>query len=92
MDHQIRHTGFRSLHRSLSQHVMFTNPRKWQPEILVFFADDTSCTSLLLPIILRSEVHVVEGISIRILQWPTCPVLLQSVKWIEEFCRVHEVQ
>jgi len=63
---------------------MSTNPRKWQTENIVFFGDDTSLISLLFPIILRSEVHDVERISIRILQWPRNTVLLPSVMWIED--------
>ena len=69
-DHQIRHTRVWSLDKPPSQQVMCTVSRKWQTENLVFFADGTSCISLLLPIILRSEVHEVEWISIRIFQWP----------------------
>jgi len=45
---------------ALSQQTMCRVPRKLQSENLVFFADDILWISQLLPIILRSEVHVVE--------------------------------
>ena len=58
---------------------------------LMSFASDFSCISLLLPIILRSGVHVREWISSHILQLPRNPVLLPFVMKIEACCILHGV-
>jgi len=55
-----RHTRVWSLDRPVFQQVMFTVPRTWQPENIVFFGEGTSWISRLFPLILRNEVNVVE--------------------------------
>jgi len=70
---------------------MYTILRKWQHENPMFLIDGTSWILLLLPIILRSEVHLVEWKSSRIRQWTSSPVPLPPVMWIEASCTFREV-
>ena len=90
-DHRIVHTSVWSLDRPLSLQVMWKVPHRWQSENLMFVADGTSWVWKLLPIILRSTVHVVGWNSIHILRSSRSPVPLPSVMRSEACCKFHEV-
>ena len=59
-NHWMRHTRLWNVDRPVSKQVMWEVPPKWQHEHPIFVADGRSWNWLLLPIILRSEVHVVD--------------------------------
>jgi len=59
-DHWMNHTRVWNVVGPVTQQVIWEIPRRWHHGHPIFVADDTSWILLLLPIILQSEVHVVE--------------------------------